>query len=253
MENIKVQTKFDFKALKIANLYVLRVKRKSFLIYLILAAICVAAAVWSIVTGEDTGSKIAFAVVFGLIGALSVYNVFTEEKKIEKSLMKFFAVNPAMTQYVSLSDEKLVLVVPNNGKLEKVTYDWAFVQEINVLNEYYIMFLNGGVPVIIDRSDAAIIEGSQEALAKLIEEKGSMKPYRVYDKSLLKDFSDPVVYVETLEVNLEEVIAKLDEVDEKQEEVQAEQLQVTEEVDDVEETKELEQEEVTEVVEEKEE
>ena len=167
--------------------------------------------------------------------------------------MKFFAVNPAMTQYVSLSDEKLVLVVPNNGKLEKVTYDWAFVQEINVLNEYYIMFLNGGVPVIIDRSDAAIIEGSQEALAKLIEEKGSMKPYRVYDKSLLKDFSDPVVYVETLEVNLEEVIAKLDEVDEKQEEVQAEQLQVTEEVDDVEETKELEQEEVTEVVEEKEE
>ena len=46
MENIKVKTKFDFKALKVANLYVLRVKRKSFLIYSVLAAICIAAAVW---------------------------------------------------------------------------------------------------------------------------------------------------------------------------------------------------------------
>ena len=145
--------------------------------------------------------------------------------------MKFFAVNPAMTQYVSLDEEKLVLVVPNNGKLEKVSYDWAYVQEINVLKDYYIMFLNGGVPVIIDRSIDAIIEGSQEALAKLIEEKGLLKPYKVYEKEIIKNFDDPVEYIEAPEVDIEEVIAKLNEVEEVKEPLETQEAAIEETLD----------------------
>lgn len=213
MKNIRVKTKFDFKALKLANLYVIRVKRKSALIYGILTIICIVAAIYSIITNEDTTSKIAFGVIFGFIAAMSIYNIFTEEKKIEKSLRKFFSTNPAMTQYVSLDEQKLTIIVPYGDKLEKVSYDWAYVQEIHVLNEYYLMFLNGGVPVIIDKREEAMIEGTQDELANLIKEMGSLKPYRVYNKPLTKDLTDPISYVESQEVSLEDVIAKFEEVE----------------------------------------
>ncbi len=214
MKNIRTKTKFDFKALKTANLYLLRVKRKSYIVYAILAVICVAAGIYSVLTSEDLGTKIGFGIVFALIAGMSVYNAFSEEKKIDKSLIKFFQNNPAMTQYLSFNDESLAIVVPSNGKLEKVSYDWAYVQEINVLNDYIIMFLNGNFPIIINRNDESMIEGTQEELLNLIKEKGALKPYRVYEKEVIKNFSDPIEYVEEPEVNIEDVIAKFEEVEE---------------------------------------
>lgn len=87
-----------------------------------------------------------------------------------------------------------------------------------------MLFLNGGVPVIINRNQENMIEGTIEELEALIKEKCEYKPYKVYEKELSKKLDDPITYIESgIEENLDEIIEKLNEVEPVVVEAQAEE------------------------------
>lgn len=210
MNNLKVKTKIDFKALKYANLYLMRVKRKSYLIFSILCAACIFGAVYSLISGGM--NNLLFAIIFFVFALYAVYTMLTFEKKVDKSLIKFFSQNAPMTQYIALDEDNISICLKGKEGLEKVSYDWAYVNEIHKLKDYYLMFLAGGMPIIIERNEETVIEGTMDEVDELIKSKGELKPYRVYEKELIKNFVDPVEYLEAEEVDLDSVIEKLNEV-----------------------------------------
>lgn len=211
MNNIKVKTKFDFKTLKVANLYVMKEKRKQTIIFWVLGIACIGGAVYTLLT-EKGNSQIFTTVLFVLLGLYAFYSIFTLEKKVDKSLIKFFSQNPPMTQYLAFDEENVSICLKGKEGIEKVSYNWAYIQEAHELKEFYLLFLNGGLPVIIKREEESMIEGSLSELEELIKEKCSMKPYKVCLKDLYKEKGDPVNYLDSLEPSLEEIIEKLNEV-----------------------------------------
>lgn len=233
MSSYKVKTKIDFKALKYANLYLMKVKRKSYLIFSVLCAACVFGAVYSALTGGM--DNIIFIVIFALFAVYAVYSMLTFEKKVDNSLLKYFASNAPITQYIGIDENNISICLKGQDKLEKVTYDWAYVNEVNELNEYYLLFLSGGMPIIIKRDSECVIEGTMEKIEALIKEKAALKPYKVYTKELVKNFVDPVNYIEAAEDDIEAIIEKLNEepvqvtVEEKTEAAEEEKEQLLEE------------------------
>lgn len=233
MSSYKVKTKIDFKALKYANLYLMKVKRKSYLIFSVLCAACVFGAVYSAVTGGM--NNIIFIVIFALFAVYAVYSMLTFEKKVDNSLLKYFASNAPITQYIGIDENNISICLKGQDKLEKVTYDWAYVNEVNELNEYYLLFLSGGMPIIIKRDSECVMEGTMEEIEALIKEKAALKPYKVYTKELVKNFVDPVNYIEAAEDDIEAIIEKLNEepvqvtVEEKTEAAEEEKEQLLEE------------------------
>ena len=215
MNNLKVKTKIDFKALKYANLYLMRVKRKSYLIFSILCAACIFGAVYSLISGGM--NNLLFAIIFFVFALYAVYTMLTFEKKVDNSLIKFFSQNAPMTQYIALDEDNISICLKGKDGLEKVSYDWAYVNEIHKLKDYYLMFLAGGMPIIIERNEETVIEGTMAEVDELIKNKGELKPYRVYEKELVKNFVDPVQYLEAEEVDLDAVLEKLNEVVVKEE------------------------------------
>ena len=229
MKSFKTKTTLDFRALKVANLYVMRVKKKTPIVFGVLGLICFGAAVWSFLTPDN----MVLGFIFILLGGYSIVSVITEEKKVDQSLKKYFSTNPAMTQYIGLDENNVTICVRAGETLQKAQYDWAYVQEANVLKDYIMLFLNGGVPVIINRNEESMIEGSLSELEELIKEKCEYKPYKVYDKALYKKDVDPIEYiVNDFEENIDEIIEKLNEVEvEPTPEAEVTEAEVVEEID----------------------
>lgn len=238
MNNIKVKTRFDYKTLKTANLYILNVKKKTNLVSIILAAVCLVAGIYSLFISKENNNTF-LGVAFLVLAVLPVYSILTVSKKIDKSIFGYLAKSPAYNQYLEFTDESVTLVVKGTDKLEKQVYDWAYVQEINVLKDYYLLFLNGNIPLVVSRNEEDTFEGTQDALSDLMREKGLLKPYRVYEKEILKNFNDPVNYIEAEEESLEEVLAKFAEP--VVEEVETEELEEKEEVAEAEVVEEVEE------------
>ena len=144
-------------------------------------------------------------------------------------------IRNTITQYIGIDENNISICLKGQDKLEKVTYDWAYVNEVNELNEYYLLFLSGGMPIIIKRDSECVIEGTMEEIEALIKEKAALKPYKVYTKELVKNFVDPVNYIEAAEDDIEAIIEKLNEepvqvtVEEKTEAAEEEKEQLLEE------------------------
>ena len=91
------------------------------------------------------------------------------------------------------------------------------------------------MPIIIKRDSECVIEGTMEEIEALIKEKAALKPYKVYTKELVKNFVDPVNYIEAAEDDIEAIIEKLNEepvqvtVEEKTEAAEEEKEQLLEE------------------------
>ena len=225
----------NLKAFKTANLYILNVKKKTYLVSIVLAAICLVAGIYSLFFSKED-NKTFLGVAFIVLGLLPIYSLLTMSKKIDKSIINFFGKNAPYNQYLEITEESVTLVALSNGSLERAIYDWAYIQEIIVLKDYYLLFLNGNIPLIVSRNAEDVLEGTQGELAEVLRDKGYLKPYRVYEKEIIKNFVDPVNYLEMEEENLEDVLAKFAEPVVEVEETE----EVNEIVENVEEVQEVE-------------
>lgn len=189
MEKTTVLTKLDYRTLKYCNLFILKFKRRVNIWYIVSVLICLIIIGYDIFFIKDSYIFSIFGVMFFIY---FTYNHFTIEKRIDIQLERFFYGQKNIhTQTVEITDEKVVLtrsVAPDNP----IEYDWSFVTEIYEMPQFYLLMIGKDVPIIVDRSQEAILEGSKEFLDKIIHEKASMKPFKRVDKDIVKK---PITYV----------------------------------------------------------
>lgn len=187
MESVKVITKFDFRTLKYCNLYLLKYKRKSYIISYIFAGITFALSIYTFISNQPI-----FGIAFIALGLLMIVQAFTLEKKLDQNLTRFFFNKSVNQQEIEINDEKII-ITKSLDKDNPVEYDWAYITEIHQIPQFYMLFIGKNqAPLIIDRSDEALVSGTKEQLDQLIKDKTVMKPFKVIDKDIVKI---PITYV----------------------------------------------------------
>lgn len=208
MNNIKMQTKFDYKTMKYLNLYLMKYKRKTMLIYIVLIVLSLGFGSYLFISSfkQESGPNYIWPVAFGLITAYTIFQMATIERNLDKHLRNYFRTRPLLTEEIELSDEKITITVctrPNKPQ----DYDWAFVSEIIELPGYYFLFINNNTPIILEKNLEAFLEGDLDELSLLIKEKCETKPYKRVDKEIVRrpipeiNYIDPVIEEEVEETD----------------------------------------------------
>jgi hypothetical protein len=228
MEKTKVLTKIDFKTLKYCNLFLMKFQRKTKLWFGITIFLALGAAIYGYFGLED--KTIA---LIGLIFTLfTLYQIINLEKKLDVQLMNFFRNRSVTTQTVEIDDEK-VIITKSADQNNPITYDWSFITEINEMPQYYMLMIGKGSPVIIDRSEEAILEGTKENLERIILDKASLKPYHKTVNDIARrpiTFVHPEIIEEKVEqVNIEEMNADAQYVESTTQDVKDKQNENSEE------------------------
>lgn len=218
----EVETTYDYRALKYTNMYILRVKRKSTVVYSAMGIICLIIGLVCFFTMEGANKWISLIIV--ALGLWTFKNIFTEEAKIDKSLQNFFRTNAPFKQTFTFDRERIRVSAEVDGEIKQADYPWAYIQEIHMIPEYFILFLNGGMPMIIDRNEEKLLQGTKEDLEQLLAEQGALKPFKSYDKPFVKKFIDITYYAApTFEEDLESKDLESKEEAENKEELPAEE------------------------------
>ena len=197
----EVETVYDYRTLKYCNMYIIKIKKKSTLMYSVMAAICFIVGIVCFFTMEGINKYVALIIV-GL-GFWTLKNIFTEESKIDKSLETFFRTHAPFKQSFAFDHEKIRVTAFIDGEVKQADYPWPYIQEIHAIPEFFILFLNGGTPILIDRDESKLLQGTKEDLEQIIREQSVLKPFNVYNKPFVKNFKEIKYFTEQVEETTE--------------------------------------------------
>ena len=235
-QKVKNLTKFDYRTMKYCNLYIIKYKRHTFLVYAIMAAITIGFSIWSFVSSlldENEGTNYLFPIIFILFAVYMLYQGLNVEKSLDRQLEAYFANKPVTEQIVEISEETIKILSRGLGEVEAnpIDVDWSQVTEIHEIPEYYFLLVGKNTPLIIDKSSEAFLEGSLEELKAIIDEKAKAKPYKHVDKNIVKR---PITYVHQV---FEEKVEKAEFVESKVEDTPQQETDASVEVTSEEENK----------------
>lgn len=197
---VEVETLYDYKVLKYCNMYIYRVKRHSSIVSLIMAIVFIAISAIILYTSiVNKNNNYIFGIMTILLAIWVIISIFTEERKIDRSLVNYFKTHAPVKQKFSFDKEKIRITAVVNGEERQADYPWAYVTEIHAVPEYFYLFLNGSAPIVLDRSDDAIVTGTREDLENLIREESALKPCKEYNKPVVKRLVDVTYYVPAVE------------------------------------------------------
>src|SRR5690554_2054682 len=112
-KSVKLKLRIDYKAMKYFNIYNLKYKRKFYLYYLILIAICIGGCVATII------SKSYFlSVLFGLFGIYLIYQLLNVEKMIDRQITAYFQHHRPIEQEIMIDEENITISSPRNPEKE---------------------------------------------------------------------------------------------------------------------------------------
>jgi hypothetical protein len=181
MSKITTITKLDFRTLKYCNLFLMKFQRRSKLWIIITVLLSVGIIVYDLL---KLHSKM-FSILGGIFILYSIYQFISLEKKLDQQLAGFFRGRPVNTQTIEIDDEKIT-VTRSFDPENPAVYDWSFINQIFEMPQYYMLMVGKGSPIIIDRSEEALLEGDKAALDEIILEKASLKPYKKTEEDLVK-------------------------------------------------------------------
>ncbi|MDD3999854.1 MAG: hypothetical protein PHX62_03045 [Bacilli bacterium] len=225
MNKTTTLTTLDFRTLKYCNLFLMKFQRRSKLWVMITMILSVGIIVYDILKLHS----VMFSILGGVFILYSIYQFFSLEKKLDQQLTNFFRGRPVNTQTVEVDEEKITVIRSFDAE-NPIVYDWAYVNQIFEMPQFYMLMVGKGSPVIIDRAEEAVIDGSKEILDQIVHDKAQVKPYKVTEEDLVKI---PITFVHE-----EFPTAQAIEVDNVSEDVEAENPEV--ETDIFEEFEELE-------------
>lgn len=203
---VEVETTYDYKVLKYCNMYVIKVKRHSTVINLVMALISIAIGGLILYSSiKNKNHNYIFAIMTFLLSIWVIISIFSEERRIDKSLINYFKTHAPVKQKFSFDKEKIRISAVINGEERQADYPWAYVSEIHAIPEYFFLFINGGSPIVLDRSEEAVVTGTMEDLEELIREECSLKPFKQYLKPLVKKLADVKYYTPVEETTEEKV------------------------------------------------
>lgn len=223
MNKVRMMTKFDYRTMKYLNLYLMKHKRKTTLLYIIMIVLSLGAGAYLFISSlqSEQGPNYIWPVAFALIAAYTVYQMLSIEKNLDRHLRNYFATRPLLTEEIELDSEKITITVCTRPN-KPVDYDWAYVSEIVELPQFYLLFMSNNTPIILEKKFDCVLEGDLEELKALITEKSATKPYRLIDKEIVKkpipeiNYIDPVIEEEP-EENKEAIDIEGEEVSEEAE------------------------------------
>lgn len=174
---VKSDTKFDFKTLKYANLYLSMYKRKSWILSLVIAVAALGMAVYSAIA-----SQWAFFAIFLLFVAVIAYQALTVEKKIDQELVKYFKNRAVGGQEVALNKE--MILVENKNSTIPFVYEWNDIKSADEIKDFVYLFLSAQAPIIIDKERLTV--GNVALLQSILKEEFPEKGYKVMEKEIAK-------------------------------------------------------------------
>lgn len=194
--NILVEnnTTFDYRTMKYLNLYIIKNKRKSFIIYLVFAIVMLGVAVFSFISSviKAENPDYLFPILFAMFACYMLYQGFNIEKSLDKQLERFFNGKEITVQKIELNNEYLYVSRGTCDEMaEAVKVDWVNVNEIHELPQFYYLFM-GNNPIVIDKDPKCFVNSTLETLKEIITEKAATRKYVKVDKDIVKK---PITYV----------------------------------------------------------
>lgn len=192
-KKIKMTLRIDYKAMKYYNMYNLIYRRRFNLFYIGLAVLCFAGAVLNFIgyiPGINKEPSPLYGVLFLIFVGYFVYQIANLEKIIDRNISQYFYNRNPIEQIMEISEENIT-ITSKSDPTKVVVYEWIHVTNIHEINQYYYLFL-GKQPLIISKDPADIIEGTEEILKEIIDEKIKLKPYKKVEKEVVKT---PITYV----------------------------------------------------------
>ena len=218
---VEVETSYDYRVLKYCNMYVIKIKRHSTVINLIMLVMTLAIGGLILYSSiKNQNNNYIFSIMTFLLAGWVLFSIINEERRIDKSLVNYFKTHAPIKQKFSFDNEKIRISANINGEERQADYPWAYVTEIHAIPEYFFLFVNGGAPIVIDRRPEAIVTGTMEDLENLIREQCSLKPFKQYLKPFVKHLADVTYYTPVVEEKTEE---KVEEPKENTEETENEE------------------------------
>lgn len=209
---IVTHTKYDFRTMKYYNVYTMKYKKHFALIYVVFALIAVGLSVFNIISiiqgskAEDAqpigAMSFFFPAILILFGIYFVYQAICFEKQIDKNIATHFYRNPRVVKIEMTVTEEEIRLRTDSNPGESYPYNWAYVNQIVELPQYYFMFA-GRQPLIIEKDPNLVSSGNYDDLVNIINEKIKTKPYKKIDKDIVKrpiTFKHPEEKVEVAEV-----------------------------------------------------
>lgn len=169
---------YDYKARKTFQMYFINVKSHMKIMNIIMLVACLALTIYSFII-----SNYFIAIAGILVLAYLLYSILTQEKKVDKAIIKIIKSNPMVRFNYALNEEYILLSQTVEGKEYKNKVSWAYVQEVHCIDEYYFLFLQG-TTWIIDRNPANITKGDKDSLDNLMAKVCQFKPFKYYNKPL---------------------------------------------------------------------
>ena len=204
---VEVETSYDYRVLKYCNMYVIKIKRHSTVINLIMLVMTLAIGGLILYSSiKNQNNNYIFSIMTFLLAGWVLFSIINEERRIDKSLVNYFKTHAPIKQKFSFDNEKIRISANINGEERQADYPWAYVTEIHAIPEYFFLFVNGGAPIVIDRRPEAIVTGTMEDLENLIREQCSLKPFKQYLKPFVKKLADVTYYTPVVEEKTEEKV-----------------------------------------------
>ena len=126
-------------------------------------------------------------VVVALMGVFALYLVYqmlSIEKTIDRQLTSHFMRRRPQVQEYTFTDEGITVNPADGG--DPINYEWVYVTHIYQIPQFYYLYL-GKQPIIVDRNEDMIIEGTKEDLEGIIATQATKKPFKSLDKNILKE------------------------------------------------------------------
>ena len=176
---VRVKLNVDYRTLKYYNVYVLKYVRKFYWLYAIFLLLLVGGMVYSIIV--KTYVVVALMGVFALY---LVYQMLSIEKTIDRQLTAHFMRRRPQVQEYIFTDEGITVAPADGG--DPINYEWVYVTHIYQIPQFYYLYL-GKQPIIVDRNEDMILEGTKEDLEGIIATQATKKPFKSLDKNILKE------------------------------------------------------------------
>ena len=176
---VRVKLNVDYRTLKYYNVYVLKYVRKFYWLYAIFLLLLIGGIVYSIIV--KTYVVVALMAVFALY---LIYQMLSIERTIDRQLTAHFMRRRPQVQEYTFTDEGIT-VAPSDGG-DPINYEWVYVTHIYQIPQFYYLYL-GKQPIIVDRNEDMIIEGTKEDLEGIIASQATKKPFKSLDKNILKE------------------------------------------------------------------
>ena len=176
---VRVKLNVDYRTLKYYNVYVLKYVRKFYWLYAIFLLLLVGGMVYSIIV--KTYVVVALMGVFALY---LVYQMLSIEKTIDRQLTAHFMRRRPQVQEYIFTDEGITVAPADGG--DPINYEWVYVTHIYQIPQFYYLYL-GKQPIIVDRNEDMILEGTKEDLEGIIAAQATKKPFKSLDKNILKE------------------------------------------------------------------